>query len=30
MDKAQLKQVIINSLKGEKEIEIIIIFGSFN
>lgn len=30
MNKIQLKNEIVNSLKGQKEIERIIIFGSFN
>jgi predicted nucleotidyltransferase len=30
MNKAELKNKIVDSLKGEKEIERIIIFGSFN
>lgn len=30
MDKVEVKNRIIDSLKGEKEIERIIIFGSFN
>lgn len=30
MNKAELKDRIVNLLKGEKEIERIIIFGSFN
>jgi len=30
MNKIQMKEEIVSSLKGEKEIERIIIFGSFN
>lgn len=30
MNKIQMKNEIVNSLRGEKEIERIIIFGSFN
>ena len=30
INKAKIKNEIVNSLKGEKEIEKIIIFGSFN
>jgi predicted nucleotidyltransferase len=30
MDKAEVKNKIVDSLKGQKEIERIIIFGSFN
>jgi len=30
MNKVQIKKEIVSSLKGEKEIERIIIFGSFN
>ena len=30
MNKSQLKDEIVNSLKGQKEIEKIIVFGSFN
>jgi len=30
MNKIQIKKELVNSLKGEKEIERIIIFGSFN
>lgn len=30
MNKAEIKNKIVNSLKGQKEIERIIIFGSFN
>jgi predicted nucleotidyltransferase len=30
MNKAEVKNIIVNSLKGQEEIERIIIFGSFN